>query len=109
MEFALPVDASFMLVLDGKEGESCFVALAFCLVSSSSDESPPARASNSASRSAILTLVKVKFVVLSEMCDEACSGTRTSSLVNDWRNVDGEGIRPVRFYIYLEYKLDEWK
>lgn len=54
---ALPVDASFMLMLDGKEGESGVVALAFGLVSSSSDESPPARASNSASRSAILTLV----------------------------------------------------
>lgn len=60
MELALPVDASIMLVLDGKEGESCLVALAFGVVYSSSDESPPARASNSASRSAILTLVEVK-------------------------------------------------
>lgn len=84
VELALPVDASFILILDGKEGESCFVALAFGLVSSSSDESPPARASNSASRSAILTLVKIKFIVLSEMCDEACSAIRTSSLVKDW-------------------------
>lgn len=86
MEVALPVDASFMLVLEGKGGESCLVALTFGMVSSSSDESPPARASNSASRSAILTLVKVKFIVLSEIWDEACSATRTSSLVNDWRN-----------------------
>lgn len=86
MVFALPVDASLTLVLDGKGGESGFVALAFGMVSSSSDESPPARASNSASRSAIFTLVKVKFIVLGEMCDEACSATRTSSLVNDWRN-----------------------
>lgn len=84
VELALPGDASFILILDGKEGESCFVALAFGLVSSSSDESPPARASNSASRSAILTLVKIKFIVLSEMCDEACSAIRTSSLVKDW-------------------------
>lgn len=86
MVLALPMDASFMLVLEGKGGESCLVALAFGMVSSSSDESPPARASNSASRSAIFTLVKVKFIVLSEVCDEACSATRTSSLVNDWRN-----------------------
>lgn len=61
MELALPVDASLLLVLDGKEGESCLIALAFGVVSSSSDESPPARASNSASRSAILTLTKDKF------------------------------------------------
>lgn len=82
VEVALLVYASFILVVDGKDGESGVVALAFGLVSSSSDESPPARASNSASRSAILTLVEVKFIVLSEMCDEAGSAIRTSSLVN---------------------------
>lgn len=84
VELTLPVDGSFILMLDGEEGESCLVALAIGLVSSSSDESPPARASNSASRSAILTLAKVKFIVLSEMCDEACFAIRTGSLVNDW-------------------------
>lgn len=84
VELTLRVDGSFILMLDGEEGEGCLVALAIGLVSPSSDESPPARASSSASRSAILTLVKVSFTVLSEMFDEACSAIRTGSLVNDW-------------------------
>ncbi len=57
VELTLLVDGSFTFaseVLEGECGETGLAAEVVGLVTSSSEESPPARASNSASRSAIL-------------------------------------------------------